>query len=168
MEKPVSRKERLMQIEIFPDRLLNNETAQALLNELNKISGITRMVVYGPRLPRETPENLLAGKFNVREKQYLLIMGEQVELTVQVGRVFVEMEDPGIVEKIRKACQKALPFPFEINEGLYIRTQKTLSDYVRKGGKVDDITVGMFDPKARPRSSCCEPRSSRFNDDKKT
>lgn len=165
MVAPVARKGRLLQVEIFPDRLLNIETAQALLNELNKIGGITRMIVHGPRLPSEDPENLLAGKHNVREPKYLDIMGEKVELTVQVGRVYVEMEDPSIKEKIKEACRRALPFPFEINEGLYIRTQKTISDYVRKGGKVDDISVGLFDPKARPKSSCCSPKSDKHADE---
>jgi len=164
MVAPVARKNRLMQVEIFPDRLLNNETAQALLNELNKISGITRMVVHGPRLPAETPENLLAGKYNVHEPQTLEIMGEKVELTVQVGRVYVEMEDPSIKDKIKEACRKVLPFPFEINEGNYIRTRKTMTDFVRKGGNVDDITVGLFDPKARPKSSCCTPKSNKTDD----
>ncbi len=154
-----------MQVEIFPDRLLNLETAQALLNELNRISGITRMVVYGPRLPKEDPENLLAGKHNIREPKYLEILGEKIELTVQVGRIFVEMDDPGIIEKIKEACRNTLPFPFEINEGIYIRTQKTITDYVRKGGKVDDISVGMFDPKAQPKTSCCSPKSDKHADE---
>ena len=166
MVAPVARKNRRMQVEIFPDRLLNIETAQALLNELNRISGITRMIVHGPRLPSEDPKNLLAGKHNIREPQYLDIMGEKVELSVQVGRVCVEMDDPGIKEKIKEACRKTLPFPFEINEGMYIRTQKTISDYVRKGGKVDDISVGLFDPKARPKSSCCSPKTDMKTDDK--
>jgi len=165
MVAPVARKERLMQVEIFPDRLLNLETAQALLNELNRISGITRMVVYGPRLPKEDPENLLAGKHNIREPKYLEILGEKIELTVQVGRIFVEMDDPGIIEKIKEACRKTLPFPFEINEGIYIRTQKTITDYVRKGGKVDEISVGMFDPKAQPKTSCCSPKSDKNADE---
>jgi methyl-coenzyme M reductase subunit D len=165
MVPPVARKGRLLQVEIFPDRLLNIETAQALLNELNKISGITRMIVYGPRLPKEDPENLLAGKHNIREPKYLNIMGEKVELTVQVGRIYVEMENPGIKEKIKEACRKVLPFPFEINEGIYIRTQKTITDYVRKGGKVDDISVGLFDPKAKPKSSCCAPKSDKHTDE---
>jgi methyl-coenzyme M reductase subunit D len=165
MVAPVARKGRLLQVEIFPDRLLNIETAQALLNELNRISGITRMIVYGPRLPNEDPENLLAGKHNVREPKYLDIMGEKVHLTVQVGRVYVEMEDPSIKEKIKEACRKTLPSPFEINEGIYIRTQKTISDYVRKDGKVDDISVGLFDPKARPKSSCCSLKSDKHSDE---
>ncbi len=48
---------------------------------------------------------------------------------------------------------------------MYIRTQKTISDYVRKGGKVDDISVGLFDPKARPKSSCCSPKSDKHADE---
>ncbi|CAJ37201.1 methyl-coenzyme M reductase operon protein D [Methanocella arvoryzae] len=159
MVAPVTGKNRLMQIEIFPERLLNIETAQALLNELNKIGGITRMIVYGPRLPKDDPKDLLDGKFDAREKKFLDIMGEKIELTVQVGRIFVEIENPGVKDKINEACRKTLPFPFEINEGLYIRTQKTLTDYVRKGGKVDDISVGMSDPGAMQKYSYCPPKS---------
>ena len=166
METPVIGKKRRMQVEVFPQRLLNLETAQALLNELNKISGITRMVVFGPSLPKGDPEDLLEGKFRAHEKKYLNIMGEQVELTVQVGRVWIEIEEPGVKEKIREAAQKALPFPFELNEGLYIRTQKTVTDYVRKGGKVDDISLGLFDPKAKTGYSCCGSDSDKKYDRK--
>ncbi len=156
MTPPVTRKNRLLQIEVFPERLLNFETARGLLSELNKVSGITRMIVHGPRMPRNDPDDLLKGKFE-SEKKYLDIMGEKVELTVQVGRVWIEVEDPDVVRKVREACEKALPMPFEINEGAYIRTRKTITDYVRKGGRVDDISIGLNDPKARPQSSCCTP-----------
>jgi methyl-coenzyme M reductase subunit D len=151
---------RRIQIEVFPDRLLNLETAQSLLNELNTVSGIIRMVVYGPRLPKDDPSDLLDGKFVPKGPKYLIIMGEKVELTVQVGKIFIELEEPGVKQKVKEACEKALPFPFEINEGIYIRTRKTLTDYVRKGGKVDDISVGLFDPKAKPKSSCCGSKDS--------
>lgn len=166
MVSPVTGKRRL-QIEVFPERLLNLETAQNLLNELNKISGITRMVVYGPRLPKDNPEDLLEGKFDVQRKKYLDILGEKIELTVQVGRVWIEMDDPSVKDKVREACERTLPFSFEINEGLYIRTQKTITDYVRKGGKVDDISIGMFDPKAKQPDTCCAPKSSEKKTDEK-
>lgn len=159
-ESTVTGEKRLMQIQVFPQRLLNLDTAQNLLNELNTIDGIKRMIVNGPRLPKDDPDNLLKGKFNASEKRYLNIMGEQVELTVQVGKVWIEIMDKGAVEKVRGACEKVLPLPFEINEGTYMRTQKTMSDYVRKGGKVDDVTVGMFDPKAKPAGTCCHVRSN--------
>jgi methyl-coenzyme M reductase subunit D len=144
-----------MQIEVFPQRLLNIGTAQKLLNELNTIGGIMRMVVYGPGLPRDDPDDLLEGKFGATEKKYLNIMGEMVELSVQAGRIWIEIEDTGAIEKIREACEKTLPFPFELNEGLYLRRKKTVSDYARRGPNADDATLGMFDPKVKREPACC-------------
>ena len=100
---PVTRKNRLMQIEVFPQRLLNFETAQELLGELNKVGGITRMIVHGPRLPKGDPEKMLNGQFDA-ETKYLEVMGEQVELTVQVGRVWIEIEGPEVVARRRCPC----------------------------------------------------------------
>jgi methyl-coenzyme M reductase subunit D len=164
MVSPVTGKKRLLQLEIFPARLLTVETAQKLINELNKISGITRMVVFGPGIPKDDPKDLLEGKFEGKKK-YLNILGEEVELTVQVGRIWVEVEDISVKEKIREACEKTLPFPFDINEGLYLRTRKTITDYVRKGGNVDDISLGMFDPKSKRTLSCCGPRTGKHTDE---
>jgi methyl-coenzyme M reductase subunit D len=164
MVSPVTGKKRLLQLEIFPARLLTVETAQKLINELNKISGITRMVVFGPGIPKDDPKDLLEGKFEGKKK-YLNILGEEVELTVQVGRIWVEVEDISVKEKMREACEKTLPFPFDINEGLYLRTRKTITDYVRKGGNVDDISLGMFDPKSKRTLSCCGPRTGKHTDE---
>lgn len=165
MVSPVTTgKKRLLQLEIFPARLLTVETAQKLLNELNKISGITRMVVHGPNIPKNDPNELLDGKFEAK-KHFLNILGEEVELTVQVGRIWVEVDDVSAKEKIREACEKTLPFSFDINEGLYLRTRKTITDYVRKGGNVDDTSLGMFDPKSRRTPSCCGPRTDKHTDE---
>ncbi|HMK48160.1 MAG TPA: methyl-coenzyme M reductase operon protein D [Methanocella sp.] len=157
--KPISSKKDksgLMQVEIFPQRVLRVETAQRLLDELNEIPGIRRMVVFGPRIPFENPDDLLNGRFGAAEKKHLNIKGEQIELTVQVGRIWIEIESPKIVDPIRKAAENALPFPFEMYEGLYIRSQQTVVDHA-KGMKADDVKLGLFDPKdkrGRP-SSCC-------------
>jgi methyl-coenzyme M reductase subunit D len=151
----VQKNGRLLQLEIFPERLLNFETAQKLVDALNEIDGITRMVVHGPRLPAEDPENLLNGKFGIREPRFLNIKGEKEELTVQVGRIWLEVEDSNVEKKVREACEKALPFSFELYEGMYLRTRKTVTDYVRRGEKVDDLSLGMFDPKDK-RGSCCD------------
>lgn len=153
-------KGRKLQIEIFPQKLLNYETTQKLIDELNRVERITRIVVYGPSLPAEDPEALLQGKFGVRERKFLDIKGEKVELMVQVGRIWVEIEDIGIKKTIKSACEKVLPFPFEIYEGMYIKTKKTVTDYIRKSGDVsgiDDESLGMFDPNAG-RKTCCGAR----------
>jgi methyl-coenzyme M reductase subunit D len=165
MVSPETGKKRLLQIEVFPERLLTLETAQKLLNELNKINGIRRMVVYGPGLPKDNPEDLLQGNF-VTHARYLNILGEQVELTVQVGRVWIELEDIGVKQQIQEACEKALsPLRFEINEGIFLRTRKTVTDYARKGGNVDDINLGLFDPKSRRTASCCGPKAGKHMDE---
>jgi methyl-coenzyme M reductase subunit D len=159
--KPISQvtaQKKQVQVEIFPQRVLNIETAQALLDELNEIDGITRMVVFGPRLPKENPDDLLNLKYGVAEKKYLNIKGEMVELTVQIGRLWIEITDSAAIDKIRKAAEKTLPFPFEMYEGIYIRTQKTVTDYARKGGKVDSISLGLTDPKAKTGPACCGPK----------
>jgi methyl-coenzyme M reductase subunit D len=164
MVSPVTGNKRLLQLEIFPERLLTTETAQKLLNELNNISGITRMVVHGPTIPRNDPNDLLSGKFEAK-KTYLNILGEEVELAVLVGRIWVEVDDISVKEKIREACEKTLPCSFDINEGLYLRTRKTITDYVRKGGNVDDISLGLFDPKSTRSPSCCGPKSDKHTDE---
>ncbi|OPY26104.1 MAG: Methyl-coenzyme M reductase I operon protein D [Methanocella sp. PtaU1.Bin125] len=147
-----------MQIEVFPQRVLNVETAQQLIDELNAIEGISRIVVFGPRLPKENPDDLLDLKYGKVEKKYLNIKGEQVELTVQVGRIWIEIEGPEVVEQVRAAAEKALPFPFEMYEGLYIRKQKTVTDYARRGGKVDKVNIGLFDPKDKRNPVCCSDK----------
>lgn len=156
-----------IQIEIFPQKLLNFESAQKLIDELNQIEGIARIVVYGPSLPAEDPEALLQGKFGVRKPKFLNIKGEQVELTVQVGRIWAEIEERGIRKTVRAACEKSLPCPFEIYDGMYIRTKKTVTDYIRKSGDVSgiaDASLGMFDPNVKGRQACCD---SKPDDDEK-
>jgi len=157
--KPISGKkdeDGLMQVEIFPQRVLGVETAQRLLDGLNEIHGIRRMVVFGPRLPYENADDLLDGKFGAIEKKYLNIKGEQVELTVQVGRLWIEIEGPEVVDPIRETAENALPFPFEMYEGLYIRSKQTVVDYA-KGVKAGDVKLGLFDPKDKRGhpSVCC-------------
>ncbi len=147
-----------MQVEIFPQRVLNVETAQKLLDELNAIPGILRMVVYGPRLPAENPEDLLDLRYGAVKKKYLNIKGEKVELTVQVGRIWIEINDLDAIEKIRSAGEKALPFPFEMYEGLYIRSEPTVVDYA-KGVKAGDVNLGLFDPKDKRNRTRCAAKT---------
>lgn len=147
-------KEKIMQVEVFPERLLGFDTARKLIEHLNEVEGINRIVIHGPRLPAENPDDLLNGKFGTPEKRFLYIKGEEVELTTQVGRIWIELEDIHVKEKVREACEKALPFSFELYEGLYLRRKKTVSDYARRGPDADDRTLGMFDPKDK-RSKCC-------------
>ena len=119
------------------------------------------------RLSSKEPnvQNPQAFVTSIRESYLRLVTKEQkisVSLPDSIGRaILLEMEtrfksrDEGN-DLIRWKLKKS--FPFDINEGLYLRTRKTITDYVRKGGNVDDISLGMFDPKSRRKPSCCGPR----------
>ena len=122
----------LMQVEIFPQRTLNVETAQKLLDELNEIRALAGWSFTALACRRKTPTTCWMASYGAVETKYLNIKGEKVELTVQIGRIWIEIDDAGVIEKIRAAGEKALPFPFEMYEGIYIRTQPTVVDYARR------------------------------------
>ncbi|MDL5501773.1 MAG: methyl-coenzyme M reductase operon protein D, partial [Candidatus Methanoperedens sp.] len=42
-----------IQIKIFPQRLLQPETAERLLNEIDHVKGVKRMLIGGKNLPRK-------------------------------------------------------------------------------------------------------------------
>ena len=64
-----------MDIEIFPHRLLNAETTEKLLNDLEEVEGIKRMVVQGQRLPPAENGN--------PDRRVITIKGEEVDLQVK-------------------------------------------------------------------------------------
>lgn len=132
-----------MDIEIFPHRLLSADTTERLLNDLEKIDGIKRMVIQGQRLP---PENINS------DRKKIIIKGEEIDLQVQTGRVLMEIEDEEVIDEIRPICENNLPFGFNIHLGTFIRKQKTVTDGIKYGDslkEVSDEMVGLTDQNAQ-------------------
>jgi len=133
-----------MDIEIFPHRLLNVDTAERLLNDLDRVKGIHRMLIHGPRLPP------------VREghpdRRTMTISGEEVEVQVKPGRILLEIESEEVIEDVREICEDHLPFGYNIHIGHFIRKQKTVSDKLKYGEELDKIPdemVGLTDQNAQ-------------------
>lgn len=133
-----------MDIEIFPHRLLNVDTAERLLNDLDRIEGIKRMLIHGPRLPP------------VREghpdRRSMIVSGEEVEVQVKPGRILLEIESEEVIEDVREVCEEHLPFGYNIHIGHFIRKQKTVSDKLKYGEELDKIPdemVGLTDQNAQ-------------------
>lgn len=133
-----------MDIEIFPHRLLNVDTAERLLNDLDGIDGIKKMIIHGPRLPP------------VREghpdRRTMIINGEEVNVQVKPGRVLMEIESEEVIDKIREVCEDVLPFGYNIHIGHFIRKQKTVSDTLKYGAELEEIPdemVGLTDQNAK-------------------
>ncbi len=132
-----------MDIEIFPHRLLSADTTEKLLNDLEEVEGIKRMVIQGQRLPSE--------EINPERKK-IKIKGEEIDLQVQTGRVLMEIEDEEIIDEIRAVCENNLPFGFNIHVGTFIRKQKTVTDGIKYGDALEEISdeiVGLTDQKAQ-------------------
>ena len=133
-----------MDIEIFPHRLLNVDTAERLLNDLDGVKGIKRMLIHGPRLPP------------VREghpdRRTIVIGGEEVDVQVKPGRILLEIESEEVIDDIKEVCEEHLPFGYNIHIGHFIRKQKTVSDQLKYGEELDKIPdemVGLTDQNAQ-------------------
>ncbi len=133
-----------MDIEIFPHRLLGADTTEKLLNDLEEIEGVKRMVIQGQRLPPAEEGH--------PDRRTIKIKGQEVELKVKTGRVLLEIEDEGAIDEIKKVCKELLPFGFEVHLGKFIRSQKTVTDEIKYGEFLEEIPdelIGLTDQNAR-------------------
>ncbi len=148
-----------VQIEVFPDRFLNPETVELILTEFAKINGIIRVIIHGPRLASTVPSGPAKGTPNVHAGRKSIQVGEQdVELGVQVGRIWLELEDEDVIEQVEEACRRVMPCGFHINRGLYMRSRPTQTDYAKWGVIKDKRVLGMTDPKSKSRICSIYPR----------
>jgi methyl-coenzyme M reductase subunit D len=157
--------DKLKQIRIFPHRLLLPETAEKLLNELDSVKGVVRMLISGKNLPRKITCGPGTGMdVNHPDRIIIHVSGSAFELHVIVGEVLVEVDDENAVEEIKKACERALPFPFEMKRGYFIKSKPTLTDYGKFGFKSrtdetinleDERILGLIDPHAKVETNLC-------------
>ncbi|MBE3067358.1 MAG: methyl-coenzyme M reductase operon protein D [Chloroflexi bacterium] len=154
-----------IQIKIFPNRLLQPQTAEKLLNEIDQVKGVIRMIVAGKNLPRKVTCGPGTGTdVNHPNMEVIHVGNVAFELHVMVGEVIVEVENESSKEELRKACERALPFSFEFKQGFFIKKKATLVDYGKYGFKSktdesinleDERMLGLIDPHASADSNLC-------------
>jgi len=133
-----------MDIEIFPHRLLSAETTEILLNNLDEIEGVKKIVLQGERLPPEEIKH--------PDRRVITISGDKIDLQVKTGRVLMEIEDEQIIDDIKNVCEENLPFGFNLHVGTFIRKQKTVTDEIKYGAslsQIPDEMVGLTDQNAQ-------------------
>ena len=107
------------------------------------VEGIKRIVIQGQRLP---PKEINP------EHRVITVKGEEIDLQVQTGRILIEIDDEEIIDDIRKICEDHLPFGFNIHVGTFIRKQKTVTDGIKYGETLNQISeemVGLTDQNAQ-------------------
>jgi methyl-coenzyme M reductase subunit D len=125
-----------MDIEIFPHRLLSAETTEKLLNDLEDMEGVRRMVIQGQRLAPAEEGN--------PDRRLITIKGEEVDLQVKTGRILLEIDEEEIIDQVKEICEDNLPFGYNIYVGTFIRKQRTVTDDLKYGEDVDKIPEEMF------------------------
>ena len=82
------------------------------------------------------------------DRRVITINGEEVELKVKTGRIWIELGNTETIDLIDEICGKYLPFGYDINTNReqYIRKSRTVTDDM-KYGNVDmpDELIGMTD-----------------------
>lgn len=140
-----------IQVEIVPSRFLMPASAQKLLNEIYGNGGLVRIMIHCPNLPRTVPYGPGKGAPIDENNRDLLIEvgGQAFELCVKVGRIRLELESEKYFDGLKAACERALPFTFQIKCGKFFHNKPTITDYA-KFGKVEDTRIlGLIDPKAK-------------------
>ena len=137
-----------MDIEIFPHRILGTDTTEKLLNDLESLESVKRTVIQGPRLPPQDEIDRLYG-----DRRVIVVSGEEVELKVKTGRIFVELSDESGIDEIRSICDEHIDTGFDINtsKAQYIRKQKTVTDGLKYGDKTEipEELIGIADTRSK-------------------
>jgi len=132
-----------MDIEIFPHRLLNADTTERLLNNLEDIKSVKRMVLQGQRLPPAESKH--------PDRKSIKIKDQEIDLQVKTGRILLEIESEEAIDEIKEICEENLPFGYNVHIGTFIRKQKTVSDELKYGEDLEKIPselVGLTDQNA--------------------
>ncbi|HHT74958.1 MAG: methyl-coenzyme M reductase operon protein D [Methanomassiliicoccaceae archaeon] len=127
----------LPEVLIFPHRLLSAETTEKLLNRLYEVPHVRQINLSGESLPTKVTYGPHIGlPVDHPERRVIKVKGKEVELQLQVGRVFVEIDDidhlQGALDEIEKVCQEILTFGFNLEVGRYSKYRPTVTDY-KKG-----------------------------------
>ena len=165
MDKAASSTDKPIQVRIFPARLLQPATAEKVLNEIDQVEGVIRMLINGKNLPRKVTCGPGTGAdVNHPDRKIIHVGGCAFELHIIVGEILVEVEDEKAVDCLKDACERALPFSFEFKRGHFIKRRPTLTDYGKYGFKSktdesinleDERILGLTDPHAKKDSNIC-------------
>jgi methyl-coenzyme M reductase subunit D len=127
----------LPEIMIMPSRLLSANTTEKILNKIYEVKYVRHINCQGENLPAKITLGSGQGlPVNHPERKIIKVKGEETELRILVGRIFVEIDDFEHVEetlqKIEEICEKMLPFGFDLEVGRYSKFKPTVTDYANK------------------------------------
>jgi methyl-coenzyme M reductase subunit D len=139
------------QVRIVPERLLNPERVEKLMNLIATTVGVRRILLNGQRLPATVPYGPARGMDNPHPMRMTIKVGDQeLELQVHVGTILVELENRDAIPAIRAACDEVFSdLSYSLKEGRFMKSEPSLADYAKFGPDADRDIIGMADPKSK-------------------
>lgn len=139
------------QCRIVPMRLLGPETTRRLLDRIASVRGVRRILLNGQNLPLVVPAGPARGRENAhRDRKKIRVLGNEVDLRVQVGTVTLEVVDSSVIDEIRDICDEFfVDFSCQVQRGQFMKTTPTLVDYAKYGPSPDMSLVGLNDPRRK-------------------
>ena len=127
--------------------MLCQENAAQFLEGLSYIPGIQRMLVHGPAHYGDLPGGT-QNSCEIQPPEYaeVTIVDQVVNMHVLMGDVIVEVASDEVIEKVTAYCKEFFEdFPYQILIGKFIKTEPSLSDFIKNGPEPERILMGMSD-----------------------
>ena len=139
------------QVRIAPERLLNPDTVERILNKIFCINGVRRMLLNGHQLPAIVPYGPAKGQPNPHEMRRVIKVGDQeIQLEIHVGTIILELENRDPIPELKAACDEVFTqFSYRLEEGRFMKTEASLVDYAKYGPDADKNLLGLSDPKSK-------------------
>jgi methyl-coenzyme M reductase subunit D len=64
----------------------------------------------------------------------------------------MEIDSEETIDEVKEICEELLPFGYNIHMGLFIRKQRTVTDHIKYGEKLDEVPkdmIGLTDQNAK-------------------
>lgn len=147
----------IIDIKIFPSRILKPETTEKILNLLYDMDNLFRVIVHGPSLPAVVNYGPAKGlPVNHEDRKKISIKDDVVELKLKVGEIIATVpvsELNEFLEVLDESLPEIIKFSYEVHVGVFTRIETSISDYLKYGLKfedhIDDRFIGMSDPSSR-------------------
>lgn len=153
------------QCRIVPIQMLKPENAEKFLDGLSYIEGIRRVLVHGPGYQRDGTENpCIPCTRSLPSSTLVTVSNQPMQMHILMGDVIVEIDNEQVIEMIADYCNSFFDdIAYQILVGKFMKTQASLSDYVRPGVAMDTELIGLSDTKQSifpyilPISDCKNP-----------
>ena len=131
-----------MEIEIMPERLLNDDTAIKFLNRIRNLDGIAEIMLSGPRY----------------EKRAVFIGKNKINLILKISKFWLVVRDDESLEhtltNLKDACNEVFHFGYRMYPKRFIKKEKSLCDYLYGGPPI--IRTTLVDDNDEEQEKCIE------------